>query len=739
MTYFLALCIALLWAAAGQAAPVIVNAGEHPESTRLIMSFDERPRWEMSQSGRSYRLDFETEEALAFDLSQVFRLIDRERVGDVRVSGEGLEIDISCECDVLVTPSGDNSLVADIRPRTNMQAAALGYSLPSPTVRTPDTSLPRRGSTMPGREAPTQPSRPSAPENSSFAFPTTRMPPLVEELSFLFDQPSRSAAVDLLGREFSRAAAQGLIAANPEINERAAVPPIANIDALSDRSNLAVVTGLDAALGAGRVSASPTELGAVCRPNESVDLRSWGELSDVQSLGRLRTELIAEDGGILSKGALLLSRYYLSMGFGAEALITSTHIEDDTERSLIRALAEVIDHGQSDSKVFDGQIYCSGAIALWATLARPIGPSNTPVSADYILSTFSALPPHLRAHLGPLLAERLRQADLPVAARSAINAVTRGGEKTSESELATARLDLDSTEAEAARMTLKDLSRGTDITAAEALVELLMDAASRDMAPNPNWVEDAPSLVRAIEGTDAAVDLNLASLRGLIALKRFDAFRKKIVEETPGLTKETREELAMLAVVAALETASDLEFIKTELGLSKLAPPEIFDRKDRFEIAQRLQEVGLNERAEAYLPQLPEGIFETEIIARALVADGRVNDALILLSKSTDPSTQILLGDILTSNGQNAEAIPVLEQSGRSEEALAAAIRTGDWQWVQENESTELSDAARILSTSTESVKVEDRPKNGELILSSRELRAQARKLLEATDPEIRQ
>ena len=142
------------------------------------------------------------------------------------------------------------------------------------------------------------------------------------------------------------------------------------------------------------------------------------------------------------------------------------------------------------------------------------------------------------------------------------------------------------------------------------------------MAPNPAWVDDAPTLVGALEGTEIAERLNLAGMRGKIALGRFDEFRAALVDDAPGLTDDSRRELASLALRTLLVAGSDETFVTTEIGLSKIVAPASLPRPVRHGLAKRLHELGLSQRATAYLDATPETKEDLELAVRVRLAIG---------------------------------------------------------------------------------------------------------------------
>ncbi len=721
---------ALFFADAARAEPIRVSAGEQADFTRIVLEFPEVPQWQARRRGNSYRVSFSSVSPLNFDLSRVFRLIDRSRVADLRaIGGNALEIDLACNCDVRLSQSGSGAVVLDVHPFKETSPTPQSDMAVMQSPPDDDQSLDRPMS---------EPALPNIGGLSEFEMPI--LPQVFERPAETFGEIDLSSttgqvSVELLGRALSRAASQGLVAADDAVPERERDTTLRELRRLEDRQNLSVTTSFDRATRADALSIPPTQNGGRCLEDDAVDVASWGEDANTHALGRLRGAAISEDGSVNPKGAAALARFYTYLGFGVEAEVAASYMVPSPSKEIIEALAEVLDSGRSDAPILQGQITCKGKVSLWSILAQPLDQSNAPISVAPALAAFSALPAHLRTHLGPLLSERLHAAGLHEEARTAINAVTRGGTRTEESELASARIELDGTHADAARDVLAELSNGTDLTAAAALLELLEDAEARGMAPNPAWVDDAPTLVGALEGTEIAERLNVAGMRGRIALGRFDDFRAALVEDAPGLTYESRRELASLALRALLDAGSDETFVTTEIGLSKIVAPANLPRPVRHGLAKRLHELGLSQRATAYLDATPETKEDLELAVRVRLAIGDVDAALALVDATSFDGVAGLRATSHVAAGNDSDAVMDFAAAGDQAGAALAAMRIAEWSWLAENGSAPVASATRQLITPIADAVTETETPNGALIEASRDRRESARALLDLTRP----
>lgn len=750
-----------------------VARAELGDVTRIAIEFTQRPGWRAGRTSDGYAVLFEGEGPVTFEEGRVLGAGEAERITAIRRNGQArrIDLDLDCSCWARIYEFRESSLVLDIRDgvppddashevlldviiRDGLDTSGAGPSVLS--LAPYERFLPASVSLVSGVSVPAD-SSPDDPGRVDIiaALPTPPVPgkylhiefsvheamamatPVVFETLDTFDiTPSGGYAVEMLARELSRAVAQGLVdapdASRPLPAPSAALPFPKVLE--PGRSNLIITTAIDRDIGVTRERPPPTRAGSVCLPDSEVDLVRWGDPSDRTVLGTLRTQAFGEDGSASEKGVLALTRYYLAMGFGAEAYQLAELISDPSQRGLLQTLAEIMDHGESDSDLLDGQVFCHGKIALWSMLAHPVSVSDKPAETNGILAAFSELPLHIRIHLGPVLSQRLRALDFKIEAQIALNAVTRGGGHTQAQELTSARLGLTGTTAETARGTLEDLSRGTDLVAAEALLELLLDAERRETPPDPAWVEDAPSLVRATQGTETAAKLNLAALRGRIALGQFDSLREALNEWSPGVDDQARRDLASAAIGAAGAMAEKALFLRTELALSKVADPFATGASERIEVARRLMELGLPDRALVYLAQEP--ISDSERNVRALVLSdlGRRSEAIALLSGASSPELLSSLGAILLKDGRAEEAAQVLRRASETNAASLAAIRDADWSWLEANAPAPLSTASRVLRHAATDLPEGLGNGNAGLLRQAAERRGQAAVLLDTTD-----
>lgn len=719
---------AALWAGVCLAETARVRSIEFEDMTRVAIEFGSRPDWRARRTAEGYEIRFAAGGITSLEGGGPLNAQGSRRLDGIRLieGGRGLDLLIGCACTARIYEFRDTSLVVDIledvsgaadigigqgtgssRPGEGspvVAPVALGLgpapeqTAPAPIPSRATDPAPRRMAfrNLPSPPAPTTGEPIFNPDPAAGRFPDRTFSSLAEPAFVTRD----SHAIRMLSRELSRAIAQGLIDA-PDPNR--AVPasstgPILGEGLESGRSNLTITTAMDRDMGARRARPLPTMSGSVCLPDREFEVIAWGDPNDRKVLGRLRTDAFDDTGEPSPSGMLDLIRYYLAVGFGAEASALTRFIEDPAQRELLRAMADIVDHGRTDRRILNGQAFCKGKAALWSLLAHDIDPDDKPSDTDYILSAFSELPLHMRVHLGPILSKRLQRLGFDAEAQIALNAVTRGGANTPAQDLTAARLGLSGTAPQTARDELEDLSRGTDLIAAEALLELLLDAERRGVPPDPAWVADAPSLVRATQGTDTAADLNLAGFRGRIALGAFDSLREALNEWSPGLTETARRDLAAAAVAAAGEVADDPTFLRTELAFAKILDAGPISKSPRLRVAERLIGLGLYDRALGYLPPDPYSEEERLLTARALSGLKRLDAAIALLTGLESPDTLRALGELYLRADRAQDAIDAFTRASEIERASLAAFGSGDWAWLERHSDDLLSAAARDLA-----------------------------------------
>jgi hypothetical protein len=259
--------------------------------------------------------------------------------------------------------------------------------------------------------------RPDAPPEPGAAAAAHGPPPALEP------EPSGDAAgPDALRaglvEELARAAARGTIelATEPPPHGDGPAPDLSALAGVNLRVGNEAVDGEDPGLAAE---------GGRCRPDADVDLGGWGGGGPAAaSLGERRQAVLGEFDTPDAAAVAALVRHYLYLGFGAEARqAAAAFAPGAADRALWDSLAHLVDGGTDPGGAFAGQAACDGWVALWAVLSEPALP---PLREDAaVLRAFSALPVHLRRHLGPPLADRYLAAGDKAPAAAILAAIDR--------------------------------------------------------------------------------------------------------------------------------------------------------------------------------------------------------------------------------------------------------------------------------------------------------------------------
>ncbi|MEM9684972.1 MAG: hypothetical protein AAF942_16995, partial [Pseudomonadota bacterium] len=240
-------------------------------------------------------------------------------------------------------------------------------------------------------------------------------------------------------------------------------------------------------------------------------------------------------------------------------------------------------------------------------------------------------------------------------------------------------------------------------------------------------------LIRVTNGTRTADDLNVAMLLGHIPLGRFDDLRRALTDGGPGLTETVLRDVSAEALAVAVTDADDATFIRTELGLSDFAPPDVLDSTSRYELVKRFLDLGLPSLASKYLPETAETPEELRLTTATIAALDRKEEALALLSVDEADALADVRADLLMRLGDFSEAATIFDRIGRPEEAQLQALRSGDWAWISERGPEELSATVRT-ATAPDSL-LEGLRDNSSLIDDLSRRRAAYVDLLERTQP----
>lgn len=645
-----------LWLAGviGAAAETLVlRSGEHDGFSRLVLPIGNGASWSLKQSGRRATLILDRPQ-IEFDTSGVFDRIPRKRLIGLEQDGPGaaLVLNLGCDCEVSAFKQGTLYLVVDVSDgKASVPVAAPRFRM--------STGSPYRfrfdaGSLAPPDVVTTGPATPPAANAPDAATDTAQFLNASERR--LLEQIGRATGQGLLDLRGAPAPGDLRHEMPPRPDEktarrggsRAEIPPDPGA------RNLVVKTVLDREATVPAAGAAHAAAGLACLPDARLNLASWADDAPFSvQIARRREQLYSKADRIEPGNVLTLARTYLFFGFGAEARQTLLLAPSDvSNRALLQALARIMD-GEFDraAPLFSGQQACDGDAALWAALAAPVDGAR--VNTDAVLRAFARLPGHLRAHLGPGLADRFNVAGNWQAAQTILSSASRTEHgRTAQADLVGAAIANAQGDAQTAEHTLARLSGAGSGQAPEALVELILSYwnSRAEIAP------DLPDLIAAYALEHRTSTLGPAlrrthavalALAGRFAAA-FDAMAEIGRRDGPGGVREAAK--PVLALLS--ERADDVTFLRH--AMSQAVPAADLEGALGDAISRRLLDLGFPGTALAYLGDPASGPVTPDrrrMRAEAALHQGLPHRAMVELLGLDGPETDQLRASALAQTG----------------------------------------------------------------------------------------
>jgi hypothetical protein len=385
----LSLVILMLAASAARAEVALVTSGEHAGYSRLLVTAAATPDgWRLTRTPDGYALDAGPA-TTGFDLSRAFDRIPRTRITALFADPEDghLRIRVGCECHAIAFLHEGRHLVVDVRDgpppvRSAFENGADGGRLPA--LRRVEAKAPAAGTPRYDWLSSTRPDRTPAPPSPAVAVP---------------GRPDTGDLRAALLAGISRGSAAGVIGLTLPPDAPVAMP--AGM-ALFNGGTPGLVVDSDPGDDTERI---PSDV--ECPATARFDIGTWATGDPlILQFGRHRTALLGEFDSPDRSAISAAIRFYLHLGFGAEAVdlmrVFPDHVED---RHVWSMMAAVLDGEAADETTAHGWMRCDTAAALWATLALPAVGAD-PANRQAIRQAFGMLPPHLRIQLAPALRER---------------------------------------------------------------------------------------------------------------------------------------------------------------------------------------------------------------------------------------------------------------------------------------------------------------------------------------------
>ncbi|MFC7702643.1 hypothetical protein ACFQXB_00360 [Plastorhodobacter daqingensis] len=666
-----------LLAAPAVAEEVRVLSGEHGRFTRLAMVLESPSGWEFGRVEGGYELRF-ARGGISFDTTSVFSRIARRRIADVAVNPttNGLRIALDCTCYANVFEDRPGLIVIDIRegraPAASRFEMALSDVPPAvPAIIAPnapeaiatDFSLYWRGRLV--SEGP--PVRAEAPSPEPDPDDTGRF---AQAQAHLVEQLARAASQGLL--EASVADLPGTPGAEPSPS---APPPPEPAPALAGHLSLRAQSALDREL-AGPAARLADISPSICAPDSVFDLSDQGDgRPAADQIARARAAVVGEFDTPSVAAIEAMARTYLHFGFGAEARRSLTAFNVVVPNGEILAtMGYILDSQQPRSQSsLAGMTGCDGAAALWALLAAASPPERDTVNTEAVVQGFSALPLHLRRHLGDRLAERLLALGETEAAELVRKAIERAiPDDESGLSLLNARMNIARGKDSAAEKELRRAAQAGGAEGAEAHAWLVETRLRQGQPVDPDLVATAAALAFEHRGTELGRRLARAEVLALAASGAIpDAFAAFVRHgQDPDAADPLLEYLTGLAPDAMF-----VELLYAHRDLLETPRPAALRRA----VARRLIDLGFPELGQLpLLVALPPEAADRVLLAEAALTRRDPQQALRHLAGLEGAPASRVRGLALEALGQHAAAALAFAEAEDGALQAEALWRAGD-------------------------------------------------------------
>ena len=657
--------VVLVLAAPANAAPVVVQSGEHVDFSRLVLGFDGSAGWRLGRVSGGY--EFRTDTDVSFDTGRIFDLIPRTRLTDVTSpSGGVLRLATGCVCHIDAFEMRRGRIVIDVKdgpatPDSDFERP-LETARPEPVQIVVDT---------PAAGGPAE----DLPPLSLANLPHTDLPQTPALIQTLADAgvADRAGAFQAeLLQQLARAGGQGLVVAaepaalkmalrnadDPLPSPPGTETPHAEIETAIDRDTL------------GATPAGAKADGGACPPEALLDLPAWGHLTGgLPDLPAYRAGVVDERDRFDVDRLRGLSRYYLWLTFGAEArsLLALLPANDPTRPSLM-AMAEIMDHEGSapTGAALDGFESCVSPAALWAVLAGPALAPGQAVNERAVVAAFTALPPHVRRLLGPRLVLAFTAVGKLETASILRNALDGPGAEPADVAIAKARLDTALGDPGGAAERLDRALSSSSPGSPDGLLALAETRLSAGEAPDAGLVSALDAV--AYEQRDSPVARRIALVLVQAHLSRGEAraARDIILTSIPPDGPDTAAGLLRQVYKTASDDTNPVEFLRLTLPQPVGLGREPLDQPVRLAVARRLLALGFAEDALAVAGDATDHDGRI-LMARADLALRRPAAALAVLASLTGPDALDLSAQASEANGAFADAASVREPTGKTE------------------------------------------------------------------------
>jgi len=671
-----------------------IRSGEHAGFSRLVITIPANTSWQLKSSGRQAAVTVNVDEA-EFDTASIFTRIPATRLAAAsqRQKGAPLDLALKCDCEVSAFVQAGTLLVIDIadRKEPTLDVPVRRTGLPTAAYRFQMADLGNRPLAAIGRShIATKPAMQSVDVEAAQMRHAGQILN-VEALDITQQAGAMNLSEQRLLEQIDRAASQGLltpVASIPVING-APVQIAPNSDpgsSIAPHNPIAVETGAERDITQLHLRTSNAPDPVNCIDPTLVAVHDWsdGRPYGLQ-IGDIRRSLYSEIDMLRQDRVADLIKLQLFFGFGAEAL-HSAHLLDQAqpETAILRTLAQIIEATPATgASPLEGQAHCESEVALWSFLgSQHIASIESDGIRNAILQSFSKLPEHLRAHVGPRLSARFLESGDPGSAEEVLRAIDRSmAPAGSEEKLVHAALDAERGDAELAREKLRDVVDDNTELSPEALIRLIESEFEADGTIAPELPELVAAYYIEHRNSDLAQQLRRAHALAL-ALRGEFAASFAIVRDDDHALDDTAEIALRHSVTQVLTRhGSDVEFLTysfAQLDQSSAGRPVALGN----EMARRYLDLGFADAATEMLA-LPEPARKsrTRKMMRAEIAlhRGLPHRALVELAGLEDAEADAFRARAFALAGEHGQAAQAFDRIADLDRSARSRWLSGTW------------------------------------------------------------
>ena len=406
--------------------------------------------------------------------------------------------------------------------------------------------------------------------------------------------------------------------------------------------------------------------------------------------------------------AISLAKTYISYGLGVEANHTLKGVTLPATDRYILAMADIVEDGVLDGQIPNGWYFdCAGASALWAVLAASSIPRSTSYNEDAILRSFSALQPHLRAHLGPSLFAKIQERDTESALLPQLLKVMERGREAEDTSVKLASVDLAfaNGETETALRTLDDVIEANEENAPTALIEKIDALIELRQTVPFDQQKLAEAYSKEYRGDALEMQLVRVSSLALASANEVDASFAELAKIAGKLQPVELEATASYLFSSLAANADDVKFLNHSFAANAMGYPLKAEVENA--VAKRMIELGFPDKAEYFLNSAAKneaGRVRRVLRAQAALGLGLPRRAEVELLGLTGVDIEELRGRARMLSDDHRSAQISFVEMGDNEQAAEQAWLGSDWEALQALDTDDWQAEQRLTAAQGEQV-----------------------------------